>query len=467
MNKIYCFLASLLLLWPSIHFGGTGISCLGNSSEKEQEELLVWEQRVEDANMFRDALHRNNYQRVSELLQTAPKPIRDVSTVQAKKNKKIQQNIAIQKYFAKDTHLENLLDLIRANLCDAVAALIKRNPWYVGKYPTYWPFKTVQMAETVQKAGLVKVQAEQGYRLLSKVLIHPDYQPELITFYMDHGADPNYVASTSDVYKDRDNRRKQVTIMNDLAELVPDYGNIQGSDKGYTGSQRDITGTQEFFRQLFIAKVCLLVENGACLNSSRVDPDDQGMLKSYRQNSPWQIKHFLFTQVCEESMPKEYEQRAHVWRQFKVTTLLELRKRLMELWNQKLSDKKMKAWRGEESQSIACLGGIKDMPDLLKIIADYAIDQNYRELENAVYYDDYDYCYDQPWEGLPRRLLCAPEGNYKPCRHAIDREYGLNGCTAPCKEVFEAFGLQKPDPEKYRAMKNSRFAPAKIEVVDE
>ena len=197
----------------------------------------------------------------------------------------------------------------------------------------------------------------------------------------------------------------------------------------------------------FVAKACALVTTGASLCFSKFNSDsglDGKQLIDYRMNVPWQLKRSLFTEFCHKQglFGRCYDDPCDGAKAF-----LFFRNQLMKVWDEKVARDMIHLMGKIESEKI-----FNQIRPLCSITAQYAVDDTYLNLENKVYY-----AYDK--EGIKQRLVCAPEGDHKPCSHYHDecspgRCFPMI-CSGPCKEVFEAFGLQKPSDQAYAALKNS------------
>ncbi len=313
----------------------------------------------------------------------------------------------------------------------AVENLLQNNP---GRGPkNSWQFsraKNVRMAELFKRAGFSRFAGRDGYELLEKAVQSHEHDVALIAWYISNGADPNYIVlddyDSSLPYALREGY-SQRTVMNMLWHIADQLG---------------IACYIPSVRVAFIAKARALVQAGASLSASNYDSNSgyYGVeLKpiAYRMNIPWQLKRFLFMQ-CSSRQNNS-----------RVQFFLDLRSTLMKAWNERVSTDKTTLAKQKALENVFMPIGLKD---LCGVITQYAVD-TYQDFENQEYYGADD-------KGVQGRLLSAPEGDYKPCVHNDDSTHSVKSqpCTGPCKEVFEAFGMQKPDPEKYKALKNSRFA---------
>jgi hypothetical protein len=246
----------------------------------------------------------------------------------------------------------------------------------------------------------------------------------LIGYYVQQGADPNYCIAGRFCWGN--------TILESLCSSALDI--TMDTDWCICSNHEDASGIKESGSVGDITdKACELVRHGAQLNVGF--------------NGPSLLKKYFFGHTCCRVNGRSSEE--NTWQDEHAKKLLVLRTQLMNVWDTVIIPRA----KAMKAQVYAALIDTQSQ-SICDIIAAYVCAQEtYLELEN-----EEQYVTDA--KGNKKLSVLFPTATCKPCEHG-DR------CTGPCKEVFEAFGLQKPDPEKYRALKNSKFAPATVEAVHE
>jgi hypothetical protein len=255
----------------------------------------------------------------------------------------------------------------------------------------------VPMAELLVQAGFNDFGGQKGTDLLSNVVRLSDHNTALIPYYVKKGADPSQVLDA--LCKDT-----PLVANPRLATINNEVGNA--------GDVMD--------------KICALV----CA---------VGLLDTLKFNYALQLKRQFFSGSLCRMQQEDGPQDTNSWRDKRAKKLLELRNRLEEAWDTQVAN----PYKAAVSKA---LNSLNIPSDLCSIIVLYG-KPNYRALENMKLCSTYmAHVSNVKWV-----LLNVPTNSLKPCAHG-------STCTGPCKEVFEAFGLQKPSDQAYAALEGSGFA---------